>query len=210
MDVALLCGLTPLRFKPPRIQLLRRTPTLRVGTRRCRRVGYGDGTTQIACDPREPNVRETGATVLGDEDILLQRHKFRRLGTGAEILPLSNYRGRALCYAGTEGLERRPPTATGLSQEMDGAKDSTRQLQRVRLELFPQELDDAPVFHPRRHHRAFLVIHHDPDQLQHVRVRQALPRYDLPAEILQTVRLGRGGKRSKIPTFFTFRISPDS
>ena len=122
----------------------------------------------------------------------------------------SDYRGRGPRRGDAGNREQRPLTTTGLSQETHKAEHSTCQFRRVRFEVVPQELDDAPVFHPRRHHGTFFIIHHDPDQLQHVRVRQALPRYDLPAEILQTVRLGRGGKRSKIPTFFTFRISPDS
>ena len=178
--------------------------------RGCGCVRCTDSATQIASDPHQPNIRETNSTVLGDEDIPLQRRKLHCLGTGVGILPLSSCRGRALCYAGTEDRVRRPPAANGLNGKMGEAEHSTCQFQRISPEVFPQVLDDTAIFHPRRHHGTCFIIHPDPDKLQYVGVGQALPRYDLPAKILQTIRLSHDENRSKSLTFFTFRISPDS
>ena len=162
MYIALHRGITPLGSKPARIQLFRRTPTLRVSFIGCGRVGCSDSATQIASDPHQPNIRETDSTVLRDEDIPLQRRKLHCLEKSVGIAPPSSYRGRAPWYAGTEDRGQCPLTATGLSQEMREAEHTTCQFQRIGPEVFPQELDNTPVFHPRRHHGAFFIIHHDP------------------------------------------------
>jgi len=65
----------------------------------------------------------------------------------------------------------------------------TCQFQSIGLWFRPQEVDDGPILHPRRHHGIFLTIHRDTNQLQYVRVRQSLPNYDLSAKVLQMVEL---------------------
>jgi hypothetical protein len=205
-------GTAPLGPEPFRIYQLRRTPAQGVGTTGRRLLGCNGSRTQIPGDPRQSNIRKTSATFFRDEDISLRRIKYRCLRTGREIVPLSSPRGRVPCYGDTEDRMRRPPTATELNEEGHKMEHSTYKFQRIGLAVFGilQELDDVPVVHPWRYHGVFAFVHHDPDQRQYVRVRHALPRYDLSAKVLQTVRPDREGNRSRHLTFFTFWISSGS
>ena len=157
--------------------------------------------TQITSDPGESDVREASPTVVGDENIRLHESKRRRLNTGKATVLLSGHHERGPCDGDTEDHAPRPQAATGLSQEVHEMEHVTCQFQRIGLRILPQEVDDRPILHPRRHHRILLTIHRNADQLQYFRVRQTLPNDDLAAKILQMVLLSRDEENvSKVKT----------
>ena len=124
-----------------------------------------------------------------------------------QIIPLSGLHERDPYDGDTEDHAPRPPTVTGLSQEVHEMKQVTCQFQWISLRVLPQEVDDGPILHPRRHHLILLTVHRDTDQLQHVRVRQTLPNDNLSAKVLQTITLSRDKKvdpRSQQLTFLIF------
>ena len=81
----------------------------------------------------------------------------------AGIVLLSGHHGRGRRYADTGDHVWHPLAATEFNEEMRKTERSTCQFQWIGLRVFPQELDDVPVFHPRRHHCTFFVVHHDPN-----------------------------------------------
>jgi len=87
-----------------RVQQFRGRPTRAVGT-------TGRGRSRCTS-----SVRETSATIVGDEDIFLHQSKCRHSKTGVGIVLLLDYRERGPSYEGTEDHVRRPLTATGLNQ----------------------------------------------------------------------------------------------
>ena len=105
----------------------------------------------------------------------------------------------------------RPPTVGRLNEEAHEMEHSAYQFQWIGSGVFSQELGDIPILHPRRNHSTSLITNHDPDQLQYVRVGQTLPGYDLPAEVLQMVRVDHDEEnRSGQLTFFIFLICRSS
>jgi len=125
-------------------------------------VGRSGG-DHIASNPRKSNIRETSAKIVGDEDVCLRQRKHRCLKIGITIVPLSGHRGRVLWCEDIEDRARRPLAVTGLSQEAYKTERVTCQFQGIGLQVSPQEVDDCPVFHQRRHHGIFFIIHHDPN-----------------------------------------------
>ena len=76
------------------------------------RKGVG---TNIACDPRESDVRQTGMTLLGNKDIRLFKIERCRLQTDVKAAPLSGRRGRVPRCGDTQGRVRHPLAVIGLS-----------------------------------------------------------------------------------------------
>ena len=95
------------------------------------------------------------------------------------------------CHEDTVDRVRHLLTVTGVSEVINKMEHRTCQLQRIRLAVFLQELDDTPVPHPWGYHGILFLIYHYPDQLQYVWMRQTLPGDDLSTKVLQTVRLDR-------------------
>ena len=83
---------------------------------------------------------------------------------------------------------------------------STCQFQWIGLQVIPQEVEDGPVLHPRCHHRICCIIHHDPDQFQHIWMGQTLPCYDFSAKVLRMIRFDRGESRSRCLTLLILLI----
>ena len=148
--------------EPFRIQPFRRGPAQCVVTS----AGSGSGDAngcRIGSDPRETNVRKTSGTVIRDEDVSLHQGKRRCSRMGARTALLSGRRGRALYHGGIQDHARRPPTVTRFNEGMDKTERSTCQFQGIGLWVFPQELDDITVFHPRRYEGMLHAIHRHPN-----------------------------------------------
>ena len=103
-------------------------------------------------------------TLVGDENTLLHQSKRRDLKPGVGIILLSNPHERGPCCEDTEDRVRHPLTVTGLSQEEHKTEHrGTYQFQRIGFGVFPQEVHDTPVLHPRRNRGIFVIINSGPD-----------------------------------------------
>ena len=150
--VGLLRRATSLGLKPFWIQQFRRTPTHGEAPVGCRCSGRREGGTQVASDPREPNIRQISAALPVDQYVLLHKIEDSRAQTKLGVVPVSSHRGLDPCCGEIEGRAQRPSTATQVSELLHPLKRITCQFQRVGLGIFPHIVQNIPVFHPRRYH----------------------------------------------------------